>query len=832
VSGQREGRAASALGGATVLRERVCDLLDGGVDAPLTVLTAPAGAGKTVALRSWLDARAGRLPRHAYVALAPADAGRLRFWEAVIRGVRIAADLPAAHPLTTVDPGSAPAGDLVRTLVAGFDQLAEPFLLVVDDLHHVSDRAVDEDLTTLSHRVPDLHLVVAGRSRPSLARARDLAAGRLVEIDADTLALDREETEAVLVACGVPVTPGLVDEVYRLTGGWPVAVRLLAHEHGRTGGLLGADSVGRFVREEILSRMPERSADFLLRTCLVDSLTPELAAELSGEPDAGRRLVELADQAMPVLPLPDGSEVRYPDLLLRALRHEAGRRLGGEVPELLRRAARWSERHGVPRAAIRYAIRGRDWPHAATLLRRHWPQCLLDDPQWLREAVRALPTEYQAHPELTMVVASTFYLTPLDVTAADTLLGAALSTVDQSPDRDDPRLVVLAAAAGVNLHRRRGEEDRSVAAGRAGHAVLAGLPDRQRTALADVAAMLYANTGVAALYAGRLDRAAADLHRGISAARIADLWFPVAECQAYLALVEALTGRVRQARRRVTQAMASAAPRGWGRGPIVVGALLAAVLVEAQSGNPMAAWPRLATVREVSRGLPGPRGLVGYAEAWTRLAEGDPAGGLRALTEASGDDSSLSRALTADLTVRLLVETGQVDRARAAAKRTVPELAAHVACPALREARVALADGAPAAAVDLLCPCADAAGDHAPGSLVEVLTVLAAARRQCGDEAAAGEVDRRRLRLIEESGYRPPGLPRDRRSRAASATLTTRERTVLAELPDEAPLGEIARRLFVSRNTLKTQLRSLYRKLNATNRREAVRVARERGWLP
>jgi LuxR family transcriptional regulator, maltose regulon positive regulatory protein len=209
----------------TVARRRLLDVLDEGAQRPLTLISAPPGAGKTMLLGSWIAA--GRPPGPvAWVSLDPADADRRRFWRTVLQaldraGVGDALAALATRPQARVDR-------LMAELFAALEAREEPVVLVLDDFHEVAE-AVHADFDQLLHRPPPaLRLMIATRADPRLRLGRLRVQEQLTEIREPTLALTLDETALMLDLAGVSLADQHVRRLWSHTEGWAGALRLAA----------------------------------------------------------------------------------------------------------------------------------------------------------------------------------------------------------------------------------------------------------------------------------------------------------------------------------------------------------------------------------------------------------------------------------------------------------------------------------------------------------------------------------------------------------------------------------------------------------------------------
>ena len=270
---------APAAGPDVVHRERLTALIEEATERPVTVITAPPGAGKTVACAGWAAARA-RSRRIAWLSLDEGDRDPARFW-ACVTAALAAGGTALGAPLV---PRSREArDDLPSDLVNTVRKLSGSVVLVIDDVHMLADSEVLPGLALLIHHAPAaLRLILCGRSVPGLHLAKMRLSGYLSEVQASDLACTAQEAEAYLDALGLAAGPAKRDSLLRATEGWMAGPRLAALIAARDGDLnvdaIAADPiVADYMRDEVLDRQSPEVRQFLRRTSIADRLTPGFA---------------------------------------------------------------------------------------------------------------------------------------------------------------------------------------------------------------------------------------------------------------------------------------------------------------------------------------------------------------------------------------------------------------------------------------------------------------------------------------------------------------------------------------------------------------------------
>ncbi|HWM98341.1 MAG TPA: AAA family ATPase, partial [Streptosporangiaceae bacterium] len=438
--------------------------LDRAAARKVTVISAPAGSGKTSLLRSWAG-RPGRPRRLAVLQVQRDQHDAQQFWLALLDAVRQAtgADSGAEPPAATPGfNGQAMAGRVLSELADARGGVT----LVIDDLHELTSPEALAQLTRLlTDLPPQVHAIVSTRHDVRLGLHQLRLAGELAEIRAADLRFSERETRELLDASGIALSAAGAALLHQRTEGWAAGLRLAAIS------LAGHPDPERFVAEfsgsdrtvaeyllaEMLDRQPPEVQDLLLRTCLLDRVNGELADLLAGRPGSERILLELEDANAFTESLDAGRTwFRYHHLLADFLRLELRRTLPGQVPALHRRAAQWFIRQGQVAEAVRHTQAAGDWAEAARLLAGHAFSLLLDgQAQTMQALVRAFPAGAD-HPELALVRAmGDLAQGRLDEAAAH--LAVAEAHAGTAPPERRRRLGVAVASLQLSLARRRGD---------------------------------------------------------------------------------------------------------------------------------------------------------------------------------------------------------------------------------------------------------------------------------------------------------------------------------------------------------------------------------------
>jgi LuxR family transcriptional regulator, maltose regulon positive regulatory protein len=844
-----------------VKRARLVERLDAGIERPLTLVSAPAGSGKTVLLDEWrLEARSpGPV---ASLVLDREHRDRCAFWTDVVGAAGAA--VPELRTLAV--PPRSPLEGFLGSFARAVSTLDSPLVLLLDDLHVVRSPEVAGDLDWLLERTAArLRLVLSTRSDPPLRFERLRLAGRMAELRASDLAFTLREAEALLG--DLDLSPADVEVLWRRTEGWVGGLRLaqmsLEDADDRAGfvrGFAGNDrAVSDYLMTEVVARQPSENLDFLLRTCLVDRISGELADALTlGQ--AGDEPLRRLERGHGLATTEDGHWYRYHPLLVPVLRAESRRRLPEEQRALHGRAGRWHAEHGDPLEAVRHALEAHDWELGGEVLRERWLAFVANGRgTTLRELGQRMPAEVvRGDAELALALAG-LELEAGDHAAADELLVEAHALAGRLPKERARRFAVTSTATDLYRARLRGNVTEALSAARV------VLEERwQRGLAADVRALTLANLGIAEFWAGDLEPAADRLREaaglGIECANDYVLFL----AEAYGGAVDVAAGRLGEAQSRARTALQLADRRGWTSvAHAAIGyATLATVHIWRNELGELAplAERASAALTGSSEPLLGPG--VALLRAQVVALGGDPLTGLDLVRGATvqGPLPDVLRAPAGMLEAELWLALAEPVRARG------PLVALHEESPdaAIGLARIALAEGHPGRALrEVVGFLGDERPPALPFSHVEARVVDAVARDALRDEAGATRALEHALDLAEPRGcpgailrYGPPLRPLLRRllasgtrhqalaasllgvlersSRPAPAAarpllepLSERELTVLRFLPTMMSNAEIAARMYVSVNTVKTHLKHVYRKLDVADRRSCVERGRE-----
>jgi LuxR family maltose regulon positive regulatory protein len=853
--------------------------LDHAAARKVTVISAPAGSGKTSLLRVWAD-RPGQPRRLAVLQVQRDQHDAQQFWLALLDAVRhsTGADSGAEPPAATPDFNAPAMADRVLSELA---DARSSVTLVIDDLHELTSPDALAQLTRLlANLPPQVHAILTTRHDVRLGLHQLRLAGELAEIRAADLRFSERETRELLDASGIMLSEAGVALLYQRTEGWAAGLRLAAIS------LAGHPEPERFVTEfsgsertvaeyllaEMLDRQPPDVQDLLLRTSLLDRVNGELADLLTGRPGAERILLDLEDANAFVESLdPERAWFRYHHLFADFLRLELRRTLPEEVPELHRRAAEWSIRHGQVVDAIRHTQAAGDWADAVRLLADHSFSLTLDgQAQTMQALLRAFPPGAD-HPELALVRAMGDLAQGRLDQAAAYLAVAEAHAETTTPDRRR-RLRVAVASLQLALARRRGHLAGVIEQARFLASPVTGQSDEDIALGSDLRAVALMNLGTAEAWTlGLPDAPDAERHLREGADLARQIGRPYLEvgCLAQLGFASLVLHSFATTQRRCREAIALAERHGWGAEPVIAPALimLAGTLVWTGEFDAGERW--LQRTRQALQTDTGPdiTLLLHQTAGILHAGRGRHHEALEEFGAAEylGSQLADSQALASRVTRWLLAtqaRLGMTGEARAFIAALDDERASS---GEIRNARavICLAEGNPAAALaavaDVLDGTAPVTGDV---TVMEAHLLAGLAHRELGDQRAASQAAERALALAESDRLILPfamtgsaglleALPRHQTSHAAlladildvlhgsspaakeqfssppAEELSPGELRVLRYLPTNLSRPEIAGELSVSPNTVSAHIRSIYAKLQVRDRSSAVLRARE-----
>ena len=776
-----------------VERPRLLERLSRGAESKLTLVSAPAGFGKTTLLAEWLEGAASDGISTVWLSLDPGDSQATTFWSYVIAALQTVAPGFGANSLSLLRQPQTPAIEaILATLVNELSETAHQIIFVLDDYHAIDARDVDQGMAFLLDHLPrHVHVVIATRADPAFPLARLRGRAELAEIRAADLRFTPDEALAYLnEVMGLNLTASDVAALEERTEGWIAALQLAALS------LQGRDDVAGFIAgfagddryivdylvEEVLHRQPEEVRSFLLDTSILDRLTGPLCDAVTGQ-SGGKAMLEALDRAnLFLVPLDDRRQwYRYhhlfADVLMTRLKDEQPDR----VPDLHLRASDWYEHNGDRSEAIRHALAGEDFDRAASLIESAVPALRQGHQEvtairWLR----ALPDEVIGRRPVLSVAYAWALLSIGELEDVERRLGDGerwLTAPHGVPDEAGagrPEMVVVdrrefsLLAALIAVYRAVLAQIRGDVATTVRHAREAlNLAPEDDDLLRGAAEALL---GLATWASGDLETAHRIYGAGMARVQRSGSLSDALGGAIALADIRITEGRLRDAIRTYEQALQVSAKHGEPVLRATADMYVGLSDLAREQGDLQAATRHLQASKDLGEhmGYPQNRYRLHVVAARIRQAEGDLDGALDALHEAQRlympDFIPDVRPLPAQ-EARILVRQGRLAEANAWARAR--GLSPQDDLTYLREfehvtlARVLLAqstlnrsDGSARDALALLGRLLRAAEDgQRTGNVIEILVLLALAHQVRGDMPAALAALGRALALGEPEGY-------------------------------------------------------------------------------
>ncbi|MFI0481388.1 LuxR C-terminal-related transcriptional regulator [Actinomadura sp. 9N215] len=867
-----------------VPRPRLSERLSEAVRGPLTLITGPPGAGKTITALAWAATGAGPrteagpqigtgppVPVACWVACDDSTA-TVRGFCLALGGGLVRAGIDVAS--TERGPGRTDAReqDLLDEITRALLNAGAPVAIVVDDFPARPGSAPAAVVThLLRHAGPGFRAVALSRSDSPLPLHRHRLAGELTEIRADDLAFTDHEIAEVLSQHGVRLTSASRRALRERTGGWPAAIRLAAMSMERhpdpeefAARFAGDDqAVAGYLMEEVVDAQPPDARWLLLSTSVAERVNTELAGELAGA--AGRAFPDMVRQNAFAVPLGQGW-YRYHPMFGKALRLILRHESPGMVPVLHRRAAAWFERAGLLPDAVRQAVQADDWQYASRMvvdrlaighvlgLRPH--DALLG----LLDGIPDTAAFTGGGPEPAIVAAAVAARRRDETSRAAALRHARRALRRSPPGVSRPARWCLAA---VELCRPGPAGFAGLADASGEAALLWQAPGRLLDDRPELRALASSGRGAAHIWHGELHQAARHFGAALTAAEQAGGDVQKQRCLGDLALTEALLGNVARAAELADRAHRLPDVPVPPDGGAVAAALLARAWADVERWHLQEARGRLGRTARTRSGHADPlsNAIQHLVKARTDLCQGRPEHALddlRAASEITPLPGWLERRL-ALLSAEAHVACGEIEAARRDAERAGGRAALESALALARvEARLGADDTASARLQDALRHATRAPLDvRVDAWLLDARLSYRNGDRRQGRRSldrALGLARREEIRrpfAMSRSwllpvlrhdpemmlSYRPLLEPLglaaetgttvtpDQDGTAPVERLSPRELEVLRSVAQLMTTQEIAASLYVSVNTVKTHLKSINRKLAVTRRAEAVRRA-------
>ena len=563
-----------------VLIEKLNDGLSAG--RKLTLISAPAGFGKTTLLNEWGDS-CGRPV--AWFSLDEGDSDPVRFLIYFVTALQTLRPNVGEGLLRILQsPQPPPIESILTILLNEITTMPNNFIFILDDYHLVDSKAIDHALTfLLEHQPPHMHLVITTREDPNLPLARLRVRSQLTELRAaDLRFIPSEAAEFLNQMMGLKLTADDISVLETRTEGWIAGLQLAAlsmQGHQNVTGFIRAFAgdhkyIVDYLVEEVLQRQPDPVRNFLLQTAILDRLNGPLCEAITGQLGGKARLETLQRGNFFLIPLDDKRYwYRYHHLFADVLHMHLLAEQPELVPALHRRASEWFEQNTSPTDAIRHALAGGVFERAANLIERTLPTISKNrQATALLGWLKALPKELiRAMPVLSVAYAHLLLDGGEVVGVEDRLLDAEwwLETAKDNRERPDAPAAAMVVVDGDAFRRLPG----AIAVARAGLALARGdvagtviyarrvldlLPEHDHLNRGGTAGFL----GLASWTSGDLDEAHRAFAEGMAHLQMAGNISDVVGGAVTLAEIWLAQGRPREAMRTYEQALQLAMVHG------------------------------------------------------------------------------------------------------------------------------------------------------------------------------------------------------------------------------------------------------------------------------
>ncbi|MET0928601.1 MAG: LuxR C-terminal-related transcriptional regulator [Aeromicrobium sp.] len=867
----------------TIDRPRLLRLLDVAPRAPVVQVTAPAGSGKTALLTQWRhELRVADAADVAWVTCDEANDSPADFWSAVAAALT-STGVPSDPPRQTAPDAALRARP--KVVIQRLKAARRDVVIVLDDFHLVLDPETLADVSFLAHHLPGrTRLVLSSRFDPTVRLTKLRLARQVKELRFAELAFTPCEVSQLVSAVGIALEHEETDLLHQRTEGWVAGVQLCLMSMGGSRSpcevvrdLSSNDaSIAGYLMEQVLAEMDPASRSFLLDTSVVDEITPRLAEHLTGRRDSAAMLQRLAQRTGFMFPVPGADHgYRYHALFVGLLRSELRLHDRARHEALQRKVAELLIREERPMEALPHAVAAEAWDAAASALLEATAHDFATGRHGdLAPWVAHFPaTRLNGDPRVT-VTAGSLALLAEDLERGRSLLQQAATSMDVLEPDERQRCESMHDVLLALCHRFENHHE----------AVVQDLPaDGPAAADALIRSCWFSLRAASLIRIGRTTEAVTAAQRALRLCAKDETWSAIDALET-LTLAAILDGDLHAGRQFADVAWQLL---GTGRATYIGRPMtlhVCRVWMALDEGRFDDAAQALVDAQDGRFGEfdLGDRLVVQAAEARRSLhVDGDARAALAAIAvlgAAQLPSSWLGDQLLAFLTVECLVSVGQFEQARSVAHHhevTSPVPPGVAGLSAWVRARELLAqtmahgvrgiEGDPRLANEwarhaVTLEAALAPPSHVRGALgVRHLLTSALIEHHAGHDNEASHILNIVLDEVALHGWRLPfyelgasahSLLRAERERIGEhgelltrllqelhthevarssglvAPLSNREDEVLQYLPTPLDRDELCAILFISKNTLKSHLRSIYRKLGVDSRRDAVQKAR------
>lgn len=787
-----------------VPRPNLVARIDEGLERKVTLISAPAGFGKTTLVCEWIASRKERgapLPT-AWVSLDPGDSDPVRFWRYVLTATREFDSHLSEPALELINYSSQPPFEtLLTAFINQAAELENRCVLILEDFHTITSPLVHETLSFLiDHLPPMLHLILMTRGDPPLPLARLRARNELNELRSEDLRFTLEEVHTFFEQnLSFSLPSSTIARLAERTEGWGAGLRLVLLALNRRGkgekidefldSFTGSHrSVMDYLIGDVFEAQPEPLQDFLLKTSVLTALTGSLCDAITGRDDSIQILEQLERANLFLIPLDSaGQWYRFHALFAEAMQFYARQRLGlKRLYELWHKASLWYEQYGMLVEAIEASLDARDYSRAADLIEQMIaPRLVQNEFHTLKRWMEQLPEEVlRTHPSICLIFATAILFTSerhSPETKARLELPLRIAEDHWQREKDETRLgQIYAFRSLVEWLQKDFQASFSFA-----RQALARLPEQDRQWRGISLIML----GVDDVMGGRLHSARQIISEALMLNEAAENIFGILDSMLLLGEVYYQQGELRQAEQTFRQTLSrlETAPMDWEQAAIRKGRAMLGIGMIALERNELEAAEEAVTLAvEASQQYPE-EDLISDSPiilAQVKFAKGE-----------TDQARQILESLIAQASGRFLFRFPRTQQARialATGDRAAAERWASTVMPgddiphiqlehqALVVARLLIEQGEAASAVQQLEGWLPEAHDHGrTRSEMEIEIILAQAYAALGDRERATQSLAQAFSLALPEGFRRIFLNEGER-------LAALMRTILPDIPDEA----------------------------------------------
>jgi len=881
------------LRASLVTRAALLKRLDAGLEQKLTLISAPAGFGKTTLVSEWIALHSQARPAGsvAWVSLDPDDNDPVRFWRYILTACQAFGNDVSKTSLNILNNAPQPPFEVLLTMfINQLASLSGKAILILDDYHVINARQIHETMAFfLANLPPSVHLILITRSDPPLPLARMLARNELNALRVEDLRFSLEEAEVIIrQRISTPLPIDAFKHLLDRTEGWIAGLHLATLALQRredpieiqrfldtfTGSLR---PIQDYLVNEVFGAQPEYIQEFLLRTSILSRLTTSLCDQVTGRDDSSILLDKLERDNLFLVPLDaSGQWYRFHALFSESMQQYARQRLGqAHLHELHRKASRWYEQHGLLSEAVEAALASLDHHRALELIKRIIsPRITMNEYHTLRRWVEQIPEDVlRDHPTICMTCAvAILFTSDRHAPSTNARLQAPLQIAEEhwQSEGNKHKLGELLAFRSMVAWLQRDMRQSFALARQALQLLPEGEVQWRGVSL------IFA--GGDDLYAGRLNKAREILTEARSILETAENIFGVLDSSLLLCEIHFQQGEMRQAAHLYRQIIARTENAPMARDEALIRrgrALYGLSIIALEENDLKVAEQYLTDGLAITQQFPdqdvlayGPLVQARIMQARGEIRKAQDL--LRALSAQTKYPLLLREVQSYQIRLSLAMgDVAAAQRWRAGRAGSVDDfLGLYQEYDALVIARLLMAQGKEHESLELLEErLADAQANGRVTSEMEITILVSLAHAALGDQSQAKQALVQALTLAQPEGYRRlfldereplaailkvilPDLQEEplnnfvrallyAQSRQAhdealqpsgstpsNELLSDQELRVLRLLGEGLTNPEIAKKLVVSLNTVKTHVKSIYRKLGVRGRSEARQVAR------